>query len=66
MEKNIISTKPLFEFSDVELKSIAFDYHEAIRNYQTDLDLIRTELNRRIHSRVVATVSEQDFANIAK
>jgi hypothetical protein len=66
MEKNIISTKPLFEFSDVELKAIAFDYHEAIRNYQTDLDLIRSELNRRIHSRVVATVSEQDFANIAK
>ena len=66
MEKNIISTKPLFEFSDIELKAIAFDYHEAIRNYQTDLDLIRAELNRRIHSRVVATVSEQDFANIAK
>lgn len=66
MEKNIISTKPLFEFSDVELKAIAFDYHEAVRNYQTDLDLIRAELNRRIHSRVVATVSEQDFANIAK
>jgi hypothetical protein len=66
MEKNIISTKPLFEFSDVELKAIAFDYHEAIRNYQTDLDLIRSELNRRIHSRVVATVTEQDFANIAK
>jgi hypothetical protein len=66
MEKNIISTKPLFEFSDIELKAIAFDYHEAIRNYQTDLDLIRAELNRRIHSRVVATVSEQDFANTVK
>jgi hypothetical protein len=41
-----MSTKPLFEFSDIELKAIAFDYHETIRNYQTDLDLIRTELNR--------------------
>ena len=66
MEKNIMSTKPLFEFSDVELKAIAFEYHETIRNYQTDLDLIRTELNRRIHSRVIATVNEQDFSNIAK
>ena len=66
MEKNIISTKPLFEFSDVELKAIAFDYHESIRNYQQDLDLIRSELNRRIHSRVVATVNEQELNNIFK
>jgi hypothetical protein len=66
MEKNIISTKPLFEFTDVELKAVAFDYHEAIRNYQSDLDLIRTELNRRIHSRVIATVNEQDLSSIVK
>jgi hypothetical protein len=66
MEQNIMSTKPLFEFSDIELKAIAFDYHERIRNYQSDLDLIRTELNRRIHSRVVATVNEQQFANMTK
>ena len=66
MEKNIISTKPLFEFSDIELKAIAFDYHEAIRNYQMDLDLIRTELNRRMHSHVVATVSEDSFNNVFK
>jgi hypothetical protein len=66
MEKNIMSTKPLFEFSDIELKAIAFDYHETIRNYQTDLDLIRTELNRRIHSRVVATVSEKQLSDMIK
>ena len=66
MEKNIISTKPLFEFSDIELKAIAFDYHEAIRNYQMDLDLIRTELNRRMNSHVVATVSEDSFNNVFK
>jgi len=66
MEKNIMSTKPLFEFSDIELKAIAFDYHETIRNYQTDLDLIRTELNRRMHSRVVATVSEQQLSDMIK
>lgn len=63
MEKNIISTKPLFEFSDIELKAIAFDYHEIIRNHQNDLDLIRTELNRRIHSRVIASVNEHDLSN---
>jgi hypothetical protein len=66
MEQNIITTKPLFEFSDIELKSIAFDLHEAIKNHENNLNLIRTELNRRIHSRVVATVTEKDFANIAK
>lgn len=66
MEKNIISTKPLFEFSDIELKAIAFDYHEIIRNHQNDLDLIRTELNRRIHSRIIATVNEQELTNSIK
>ena len=66
MEKNIISAKPLFEFSDIELKAIAFDYHEIIRNHQNDLDLIRTELNRRIHSRVIATVNEQDLSDNIK
>lgn len=66
MEKNIISTKPLFEFSDIELKAIAFDYHEIIRNHQNDLDLIRTELNRRIHSRIIATVNEQELTDSIK
>jgi hypothetical protein len=66
MEQNIISTKPLFEFSDIELKAIAFDHHEAIRNCQSNLDLIRTELNRRIHSKVIATVTEQEFSDIVK
>jgi hypothetical protein len=66
MEKNTISTKPLFEFSDIELKAIAFDYHESIRNYQMDLDLIRTELNRRMHSHVVATVSSDSFNHMIK
>jgi hypothetical protein len=66
MDQNIILTKPLFEFSDIELKAIAFDHHEAIRSCQNNLDLIRTELNRRIHSKVVATITEQELSNIAK
>lgn len=66
MEQNIITTKPLFEFTDIELKAIAFDLHEAIKNNENNLNLIRTELNRRIHSRVVSTVNEQDLLNLAK
>ncbi len=66
MEQNIISTKPLFEFSDLELKAIAFDHCEAIKNYENSLNLIRTELNRRVHSTVVATVNEESLKSLSK
>jgi hypothetical protein len=66
MEQNIISTKPLFEFSDLELKAIAFDHHEAIKNYENSLNLIRTELSRRVHSKVIATVNEESLTNLFK
>lgn len=66
MDQNIITTKPLFEFTDIELKAIAFDLHEAIKNNEINLNLIRTELNRRIHSRVVDTVHDQDLLNLTK
>ena len=63
MQNNIISSKPLFEFSDLELKAIGFDHHEHIKNYENSLVLIRTELQRRLNSHVVTTVSQTEFEN---
>lgn len=64
MEKNIIFTKPLFEFTDVELKAIAFEIHELIKIQESNLNLIRSELNRRVHSTVLATVTAESLTNI--
>lgn len=66
MESNLITSKPLFEYTDIELKAIAFDIHENIKIQENNLNLIRTELNRRIHSSVVATVSAENLASINK
>lgn len=66
MESNLITSKPLFEYTDIELKAIAFDIHENIKIQENNLNLIRTELNRRIHSTVVATVSSENLACINK
>jgi len=66
MESNLITSKPLFEYTDIELKAIAFDIHENIKIQENNLNLIRTELNRRIHSSVVASVSAESLANINK
>jgi hypothetical protein len=66
MEQNMISSKPLFEFSDLELKAIGFDHYESIKNYENSLNLIRNELSRRTHSKVIATVKEDFLKNITK
>lgn len=66
MEKNIIFTKPLFEFTDVELKAIAFEIHELIKIQESNLNLIRSELNRRVHSTVLGTVTAESLTNINK
>lgn len=64
MESNLITTKPLFEYTEIELKAIAFDIHETIKNCESNLNLIRTELNRRIHSKVVATVTADSLVGL--
>lgn len=64
MESNLITSKPLFEYTDIELKAIAFDIHENIKIQENNLNLIRNELNRRIHSSVVAAVTAESLNNI--
>ena len=56
--------KPLFEYSDLELKSIGFDLSELIENYRNDLILIRTEMSRRKASGVLSTINQNDLPKI--
>lgn len=39
--------KPLFEYSEIELKSIAFDDLQVIKRCEKNLDLINIELERK-------------------
>lgn len=54
--------KPIFELTDVELKSIAYDITRDIKRLQENIDLIEMELQRRKNS-VVATMTQQEFIN---
>jgi CRISPR/Cas system-associated endoribonuclease Cas2 len=54
--------KPIFELTDVELKSIAYDITRDIKRLQENIELIEMELQRRKNS-VVATMTQQEFIN---
>jgi hypothetical protein len=56
--------KPLFEYSDLELKSIGFDMLELIENYKNNITLIRIEMSRRKTSAVLSTVNQNDLPKI--
>jgi len=56
--------KPLFEYSDLELKSIGFDLLELIENYKNDVTLIRTEMSRRKATAVLSTINQNDLPKI--
>jgi len=56
--------KPLFEYSDLELKAIGFDLLELIENYKNDLTLIRNEMARRKASGVLTSIKEKELPSI--
>ena len=56
--------KPLFEYSDLELKSIGFDMLELIENYKNNITLIRIEMSRRKSSAVLSTVNQNDLPKL--
>lgn len=39
--------KPLFEYSEIELKAIAFEEMQTIKKCEKNLDLINIELERK-------------------
>ena len=54
--------KPIFELTDLELKSVGYDFLLQMKNIQKTLDLIEMELERRRNS-VRATMTEEQFHN---
>lgn len=58
--------KPLFEYTDLELKAIAFDESQLIRIHERNVNLILSELERRSASKVVTSVSDDKFNSVVK
>lgn len=56
--------KPLFEYSDYELKALGFDLLDLIENYQKDLSMIRIEIERRKASNVLSSMVPSEVPKI--
>lgn len=61
MDISYLQSKPIFEFSDLELKAFGFEIGEVIKTHEKNLAIIRTELIRRSMSNVVASVNQDQF-----
>jgi len=59
-----LQSKPIFEFSDLELKAFGFEISEIILNHEKNLNMIRVELTRRSLSKVVTSVTNDQLNNI--
>ena len=53
--------KPIFNYTDIELKSIGYDEYHIIQNAKQNLKIIETELQRRKLSNVIATVTPNEL-----
>jgi len=54
--------KPLFDYTDLELKAIAFDESQLLKIHEKNIALILSELERRKLSTVVTSI-DQDAVN---
>jgi hypothetical protein len=64
MDVSYLQSKPIFEFSDLELKAFGFEISEIILNHEKNLNMIRVELTRRSLSKVVTSVTNDQLNNI--
>jgi hypothetical protein len=64
MDVSYLQSKPIFEFSDLELKAFGFEISEIISNHEKNLNMIRVELTRRSLSKVVTSVTNDQLNNI--
>lgn len=56
--------KPLFEYTDLELKAIAFDESQLMKIHEKNIALILSELERRRLSNVVASIDNNQLAEV--
>lgn len=66
MSQFINLQKPLFDYTDLELKAIAFDESQLQKMHERNINLILNELERRKMSTVVANVTPDQFNNIVR
>lgn len=56
-----MDNKPIFEYSDLELKAMGFDILDQMELLQKNLSLIRIEISRRNSSKVLSSVTQESF-----
>lgn len=59
-----MDNKPIFEYSDLELKAIGFDIMEQIDKLQKNLSLLHIEMSRRRSSKVFASTTESGLTQM--
>lgn len=60
----MMENKPIFEYSDLELKAIGFDIMEQIDKLQKNLSLLQIEMSRRRSSKVLSSTTEQGLSKM--
>jgi hypothetical protein len=61
MDLSYLQSKPIFEFTELELKAFGFEISETINIHEKNLMMIRNELTRRSMSNVVTTMYSDQF-----
>lgn len=57
----MMDNKPIFEYSDLELKAMGFDILDQMELLQKNLSLIRIEISRRNSSKVLSSVTQESL-----
>lgn len=56
-----MDNKPIFEYSDLELKAMGYDMLEQMEMLQKNIALIRIEISRRKSSCVLSSTIQEDL-----
>lgn len=57
----MLDNKPIFEYSDLELKAMGYDIMEQMEMLQKNIALIRIEISRRRSSNVLSSTTQEDL-----
>jgi len=57
----MLDNKPIFEYSDLELKAMGYDIMEQMEILQKNISLIRIEISRRKSSNILSSINQEDL-----
>lgn len=60
----MMDNKPIFEYTDLELKAMGYDIFEQMEILQKNLSLIRIEMSRRRSSNILSSVTQENVSKM--